>query len=177
MEQQRAAAKQQVRAPSRETAAFFTVPWSEPPSRLTPAASDPAAECDPISEGQIGPLVQEIAQRESLTPDLLRAVIEKESSYLPCAVSSAGAEGLMQLMPDTAAGLGVENPFDARQNVDGGARYLKQMLDRYDGNLMLALSAYNAGPGRADNVNLLPLPPETTRYVSEILKKLGTTHE
>jgi soluble lytic murein transglycosylase-like protein len=120
-------------------------------------------------------MVQDIARREGLTPELLRAVIEKESSYLPCAVSSAGAEGLMQLMPDTAAGLGVEDSFDPRQNLDGGAKYLKQMLDRYGGNLLLGLAAYNAGPGRADNAGAFPLPAETTNYVSDILRKLGTT--
>jgi soluble lytic murein transglycosylase-like protein len=176
IERQRAAVRQQVRSGSPPTAAFFTVPWNEP---LSQAARAPAAavaydaECDPIPEDQIEPMVRESAQREGLTPDLLRAVIEKESSYRPCAVSPAGAQGLMQLMPDTAAGLGVENPFDPRQNVDGGARYLRQMLDRYGGNLLLGLAAYNAGPGRADNAGTFPLPAETIGYVSDILQKLG----
>jgi soluble lytic murein transglycosylase-like protein len=128
-----------------------------------------------VPEDQIGPIVEEASKREGLTPDLLRAVIGKESAYRPCAVSPAGAEGLMQLMPGTAAGLGVVNSFDPRQNVDGGARYLKQMLERYDGNLMLALAAYNAGPTRADSAGALPLPLETTSYVSDILQKLGNT--
>jgi soluble lytic murein transglycosylase-like protein len=172
IEGQKAAVRQQVRAASPATAAFFTVPWSEPLPRPTTAPAI-EAECDPVPEDQIAPMVQEIAQREGLTPDLLRAVIEKESSYLPCAVSPAGAEGLMQLMPDTAAGLGVEDPFDPHQNVDGGAKYLKQMLDRYGGNLLLGLAAYNAGPGRADNFGIIPLPAETTSYVSDILQKLG----
>ncbi len=172
VERQKAAARRQVRA-SPPTSAFFTVPWSEPLSVPAAAPAPAAGECDPIPEDRIGPLVREIAQREGLTPDLLRAVIEKESSYLPCAVSPAGAEGLMQLMPDTAAGLGVENPFDARQNMDGGAKYLRQMLDRYGGNLLLGLAAYNAGPGRADNAGIFPLPAETTSYVSDILQKLG----
>jgi soluble lytic murein transglycosylase-like protein len=168
-ERQREAVRQQVRAAPYPTAAFFTVPWTAPLSEPAPL---PAPACDPVPEDQIGPIVEEISRREGLTPDLLRAVIEKESSYLPCAVSPAGAEGLMQLMPDTAAGLGVGNPFDTRQNVDGGARYLKQLLDRYDGNLLLALAAYNAGPKRADNAALFPLPAETTSYVSDILQKL-----
>lgn len=174
IERQRASVRQQVRPNAPPTAAFFTVPWDEP---LSPPGAAPAivaeAECDPVPKDQIEPMVQEIAQREGLTPQLLRAVIEKESSYLPCAVSSAGAEGLMQLMPDTASGLGVDDPFDPHQNVDGGARYLKQMLDRYGGNLLLGLAAYNAGPGRADNAGAFPLPAETTSYVSDILKKLG----
>ena len=178
IERQRASVRQQVRANSPPTAAFFIVPWDEP---LSPPGAAPAmvaeadAECEPIPKDQIEPMVEEIAQREGLTPQLLRAVIEKESSYLPCAVSSAGAEGLMQLMPDTASGLGVDDPFDPRQNVDGGARYLRQMLDRYGGNLLLGLAAYNAGPGRADNAGAFPLPAETTSYVSDILRKLGAT--
>ena len=177
LDRQRASVRQQVRANAPPAGAFFTVPWDEPLS--PPAAAAPAieadAECDPIPKDQIEPMVREIAQREGLTPQLLRAVIEKESSYLPCAVSPAGAEGLMQLMPDTASGLGVDDPFDPRQNVDGGARYLKQMIDRYGGNLLLGLAAYNAGPGRADNAGAFPLPAETTNYVSGILRKLGAT--
>ena len=178
VERQRASVRHQVRANSPPTAAFFTVPWDEPLS--PPPAEAPAvvaeAECDPIPKDRIEPMVQEIAKREGLTPQLLRAVIEKESSNLPCAVSSAGAEGLMQLMPETASGLGVDDPFDPRQNVDGGARYLKQMIDRYGGNLLLGLAAYNAGPGRADNAGAFPLPAETTSYVSEILRKLGAAN-
>src|SRR5271157_5293897 len=130
IERQRTAVRRQVRSESAPTEAFFTVPWNEPLSQppIAPgaAATDAVdAGCDPIPEGQIAPMVREIAQRQGLTPDLLRAVIEKESSYLPCAVSSAGAEGLMQLMPDTSAGLAVQNPFDPRQNIDGGAKYLR----------------------------------------------------
>jgi soluble lytic murein transglycosylase-like protein len=79
----------------------------------------------------------------------------------------------MQLMPSTAAGLGVEDPFDARQNVEGGARFLKQMLDRYGGNLVLALAAYNAGPGRVDSAGGIPAVPETLNYVTGILDRLG----
>ena len=82
----------------------------------------------------------------------------------------------MQLMPDTASGLGVDDPFDPRQNLDGGARYLRQMLDRYGGNLLLGLAAYNAGPGRADTAGEFPLPAETTNYVSQILRKLGAAN-
>lgn len=178
IERQRASVRQQARAKSPPTASFFTVPWDEPLS--PPPDGAPAivadAECDPIPKDQIEPMVREIAQREGLTPQLLRAVIEKESSYLPCAVSPAGAEGLMQLMPDTASGLGVDDPFDPRQNLDGGARYLRQMLDRYGGNLLLGLAAYNAGPGRADTAGEFPLPAETTNYVSQILRKLGAAN-
>lgn len=167
VEKQRAAARIQAKAgPSGE--GFFTVPW------VSPAVETSApAECEPVSEEQIGPLVEEISQREGLTPDLLRAVIQKESRYLPCAVSSKGAQGLMQLMPGTASELGVQDPFDPKQNVSAGAKFLRQLLSKYGGDLMLALGAYNAGPGRVDSVGRLPLLPETVNYVQEILDKLG----
>jgi soluble lytic murein transglycosylase-like protein len=175
IEEQRAAVKRQLGTKTQPTAEFFTVPWTAPLARSEPPLQPPpdAAGCDPVPEDQIAPIVEEMSQREGLTPDLLRAVIEKESSYRPCAVSPVGAQGLMQLMPETAASLGVANPFDPRENVDGGAKYLKEMLDRYGGNLMLALAAYNAGPTRADNIATFPLPAETTSYVSGILEKIG----
>jgi soluble lytic murein transglycosylase-like protein len=135
------------------------------------------ATCEPVPAEQIGALVEEISRRQGLTPDLLRAVIHKESSYLPCAVSPKGAQGLMQLMPETASGLGVENPFEPWQNVDAGARYLRQMLDRYGGNLVLALAAYNAGPGRVDAAGGVPSIPETMNYVSEIIRQLHLASE
>jgi soluble lytic murein transglycosylase-like protein len=166
LDRQRESIRNQAHALQNAGSSFFTVPWSD---ALTPAA--PVRECDPLPEEQIGPMVKEISRREGLTPDLLRAVIEKESAYLPCAVSSRGAEGLMQLMPDTAAELGVTNPFDARENVDGGARFLRQLLDRYGGDVVLALAAYNAGPRRVDEAGGVPPIPETLGYVSGILDK------
>jgi soluble lytic murein transglycosylase-like protein len=169
LEQQRAAVRVQVRGSHDAPGSFFTVPWigQEAPPPVRPP------ECDPVPEERIGPIVEEISEREGLTPDLLHAVIEKESAYLPCAVSASGAQGLMQLMPVTAAELGVEDPFDARQNVDGGARFLRQLLDRYGGNLVLALAAYNAGPRRVDSAGGVPPIPETMGYVSGILDRLG----
>lgn len=172
IEKQRSAVRVQVPpgVQKSQTNSFFTVPWTQ--SLSLPGPSEPSAPCDPVPPEQIGAIVEEISEREGLTPDLLRAVIEKESSYLPCAVSSTGAQGLMQLMPATAAELGVENPFDARENVNAGARFLKQLLVKYDGNLPLALAAYNAGPGRVDPALGLPLIPETVNYVGEILGRL-----
>lgn len=167
LDRQRGSIRSQANAPQNAETSFFTVPWTDP---LTPAV--PVRECDPVPEEQIGPLVRDISRRQGLTPDLLRAVIEKESAYLPCAVSSTGAQGLMQLMPETAAELGVTNPFDVRENVDGGARYLKQMLDRYGGNTVLALAAYNAGPRRVDEAGGVPDIGETLGYVSGILGKM-----
>ena len=170
VEKQRAAVRLQVKVSS-PSAAFFTVPWASPETETAAPASEP--KCEPVSEEQIGLLIEEMSQREGLTPDLLRAVIRKESRFLPCAVSSKGAQGLMQLMPGTASELGVQDPFDPKQNVSAGARFLRQLLSKYGGDLVLALGAYNAGPGRVDSLGRLPLLPETVNYVQEILDKLG----
>jgi soluble lytic murein transglycosylase-like protein len=128
--------------------------------------------CDPVPAGSIEPLVASAARREGLAPDLLRAVIAKESAGKNCAVSPKGAQGLMQLMPETAALLGVDNPFDPEQNIGGGARFLRYLLGRYEGNTALALAAYNAGPGRVDASGGVPRIPETMDYVSTILGQL-----
>jgi hypothetical protein len=169
IEQQRVAVRLQAKAGPDPPGAFFTVPWSWPE---TPPPPVRLPECDPVADDEIGPIVEEVSEREGLTPNLLRAVIEQESVYLPCAISSKGAQGLMQLMPATAADLGVEDPFDARQNVDGGARFLRQLIDRYGGNVVLGLAAYNAGPARVDSAGGIPPIPETMGYVSGILDKL-----
>jgi len=96
------------------------------------------------------------ANRYDVDPLLFDALVEVESGYDPTAVSEAGAMGLAQLMPDTAASLGLADPFDPAQNLDGGARYLAQMLAHYDGNVQFALAAYNAGPGTVDDCHCLP---------------------
>jgi soluble lytic murein transglycosylase-like protein len=171
IEVQRATVRAQARGVSEEAAAasFFTVPWHEELGR----AEVPTPDCEPMAQGQIGSIVNEATAREGLAPGLLDAVIEQESSYQPCAVSSKGAQGLMQLMPATAGDLGVTNPFDPRQNVDAGAKFLKQLIDRYGGNVALALAAYNAGPNRVDSAGGVPALPETMGYVAGILDKLG----
>jgi len=117
--------------------------------------------------------VRQAASKYNLSPELIRSVIRAESNFQPGAVSPAGAMGLMQLMPDTARDLGVTNAFDVRQNVDGGARYLRQMLDRFNGDVKLALQAYNAGPGAVEQYNGNVPYAETRQYVKRVLGYAG----
>jgi soluble lytic murein transglycosylase-like protein len=120
-------------------------------------------------------LIEEHASRNGLRRDLVRAVIQVESAFNPRAVSSKGAIGLMQLMPATARQFGVTNAFDPSENVRGGTAYLRQLLDRYDGDERLALAAYNAGPGAVDRHGQT-VPPfrETRDYVSRVKGLSGT---
>ena len=117
--------------------------------------------------------IQQAAARYNLSPDLIRGVIRAESNFQAQAVSSAGAQGLMQLMPETAGDLGVTKPFDIQQNIDGGSRYLRQMLDRFGGNLKLALAAYNAGPAAVEKYEGRVPYAETQEYVKRVLRYSG----
>lgn len=119
-------------------------------------------------------LARKAAKRHGLDADLVFAMIAVESNYEPQAVSRKGARGLMQLMPQTAAHLGVEDAFDPEQNVDGGSRYLKQLLNLYGGDTTKALAAYNAGPGAVQRHGGVPPYRETRAYVKKVLKKAGT---
>ena len=122
-----------------------------------------------LSSASVQPYVKEAAEKYNLDPALIEAVIKQESAYDAGAESYVGAQGLMQLMPETAKELGVENSFDPRQNVMGGAKYLRQMMDQFDGNLTKVIAGYNAGPGAVSHYDGVPPYAETQGYVSKVL--------
>lgn len=113
-------------------------------------------------------IFEEAADRYNISVDLLKAVAKAESGFNPNAVSKAGAIGVMQLMPATARSLGVTDPYDARQNIMGGAKYLKENLDRFNGNVSFALAAYNAGPNSVQKYGGIPPYSETQNYVKTV---------
>ena len=169
LEMQRIAITKQVDAligrPATPAASFFTVPWIDFPSFVLPP-------CDVLPDDQLDKLVGDSSTQEGVQPDLIRAVISQESGGRPCAISSKGAQGLMQIMPAIATQFGVHDPFDPKQNVDAGTKLLKQLLAKYSGDVKLTLAAYNAGSARVDSVGGVPNIPETVNYVIDVISKL-----
>ena len=125
--------------------------------------------------GRYGKFISTAAEEYDLDPELIRAVIKIESSFNPFAVSEKGAMGLMQLMPDTAREMQVESPFEARENIMGGSRYLRKLLDMFRGDLRLSLAAYNAGPSKVLEHGRVPRFAETEAYVEKVLREYGKT--
>ena len=168
IEKQRASVEQQIKSIQ------FPVPPA--PSAIPPSFRVPppvAYACEPVAQPELSRMIDSVAREHSVDAALVREVARQESGFRPCAVSPKGAEGLMQLMPSTQARLDVHDPFNPQESLSAGARLLKQLLERYHGDLALALSAYNAGMTRVDRTFSIPEIPETKDYVADILGRLG----
>ena len=143
-------------------------------SRGSVSSTDSTSSSSTLSAGStMDAIFERAAQKYGVSASLLKAIGKAESNFNASVVSSAGAIGVMQLMPGTARSLGVTNPYDAEQNIMGGAKYISQMLDRYDGDVKLALAAYNAGPGNVDKYGGVPPFTETQNYVNRVLEYMG----
>ena len=115
-------------------------------------------------------MIDDTSAKYGVDAKLIKALVKQESGFNPTAKSKAGALGLMQLMPSTAKGLGVKDPLDAKQNIEGGVKYVKSLLNRFDGNIILTLAAYNAGPNAVKKYDGVPPYKETQNYVKSVLR-------
>jgi len=122
------------------------------------------------TKDQIISMIEDTSNKYGVDSKLIKALVQQESGFNPNAKSKAGAIGLMQLMPSTAKGLGVDDPLDPKQNIEGGVKYVKSLMDRFNGNIILALAAYNAGPNAVKKYDGVPPYKETQNYVKSILK-------
>jgi soluble lytic murein transglycosylase-like protein len=148
----------------------FEIDLSPPAPAATAAGVPVAAAPTPQSSPKLEDVIHTISDRHHLDPDLVNSVIHAESGFNPHAVSPKGARGLMQLMPQTASNMGVSNSFDPSANVEGGTRYLRELLERYNFDLVKALAAYNAGPERVEQYHGVPPYRETRSYVARIVR-------
>jgi len=144
--------------------------------QISPSAAKSGGKNSPSFVPDMEKLIQKAATAHGVDPGLIRSVIQVESNFNASARSPKGAMGLMQLMPATAKELGVNNPYDPEENIMGGARYLKQLLNRYDGNLSLALAAYNWGMGNLEN-RPSRMPEETKNYIKQVTKLYGMDND
>jgi soluble lytic murein transglycosylase-like protein len=173
--QQRASVQRQAKS-----AGASMIPW-------TPATASAAVQnqsimfqptpfqplCEPIAQPELSAMIDNAANKNGVAPSVIREVARQESGFRPCVISPKGAEGLMQLMPSTQGQFNVIDPFNPMASLDAGTKLLKQLLDRYHGDLSLALSAYNAGAGTVDKAGGIPRIPETQNYVANILGRLN----
>ena len=154
--------------------AIAVLPPTKVEARPIEARVDVAAEFSAVPPHEAyDEIIREAADAYAMDPALIRAVMAAESAFHPFAVSRTGAEGLMQLMPELSDEMGVSNAFDPRENIMGGVRYLKRLLDYHDGNLDLALASYNAGPGNVERYGGVPPFRETRNYVKTIKQILA----
>ncbi|NWF83388.1 MAG: lytic transglycosylase domain-containing protein [Bryobacteraceae bacterium] len=160
----------QIQHASAERHRSLTVPEAAEPAQPAVASR---LSCAPVPSPSLDAMIRRSSTRHRIEPSLIEAVVRQESGGFPCALSPKGAMGLMQLMPSTAVTLGVDNPFEPESNLDGGVRFLRGLLDRYHGDLALALGAYNAGPRRVDEFGAVPPIPETQAYVRSVLDRAG----
>jgi hypothetical protein len=159
--------------------AYLAARFVDPPDALVALASDAGEGSEDSLEAKPRPTraeidahIEEVAVRYGIAPRLVAAIVAAESEFNPRAVSPKGAQGLMQLMPETAASLDVQDSFDARENIEGGVRHLRALLDRFRGNVPLAVAAYNAGEQAVITYRGIPPYPETRRYVIRVLRRV-----
>ncbi len=141
-----------------------------PPTQFIPVSTSSVSKETASTPFSLDEIINQAASIFQLPSKLIQSVIKVESNFNPDAVSTSGAVGLMQLMPGTAKGLGIKNSFNPIENIMGGSKYLRQMLDRFDQNIDLALAAYNAGPGNVEKHHGIPPFKETQSYVQKVKK-------